>query len=460
MPYRITCIIIFLSLTSVLEAQSVLVDSLPVVEVIDLRTTGKGGTSCGVTTTTLGLPPTDPLSDLLSSESNVYIKSYGLGSLATSSLRGGSAGQTAVLWNGLPIENPMLGLLDLSQLPASFFSEMKIFPGGQSAGWGSGAVAGVIALNNDPAQYSQIGLTLVGGQFDYRSLNAKVALQDSSGRWQSVTRLLNTSADNDFNYRLREDLPVKKQVNADYQQSGIMQEIYFRPSQRETFSLQLWGQTTDRNLPPTTVQNFSEASQEDDLVRVSLGWKRTGKLHHFKSTAGLFRETIDYRDPLNTLRSVSHFWRAALEVEDQFYISDNHRFSSGLSGQWIEAETPAYEYSQTQLRLAPWIAYRYSFKNGNAQVNLRQETVDGRFLPLIPSITLRADPLKNTTLTAKVSRNYRLPTLNDLYWVPGGNPNIEPESGWSQEVGLSYASNLRRGAVTLSATGYHRFLNN
>lgn len=40
---------------------------------------------------------------------------------------------------------------------------------------------------------------------------------------------------------------------------------------------------------------------------------------------------------------------------------------------------------------------------------------------------------------ASVSRNYRFPTLNDLYFLPGGNPDLRSESGFSYEAGLSFA---------------------
>ena len=36
------------------------------------------------------------------------------------------------------------------------------------------------------------------------------------------------------------------------------------------------------------------------------------------------------------------------------------------------------------------------------------------------------------------STNYRLPTFNDLYWEPGGNPELKPEFNSSGELGLDY----------------------
>ncbi len=43
---------------------------------------------------------------------------------------------------------------------------------------------------------------------------------------------------------------------------------------------------------------------------------------------------------------------------------------------------------------------------------------------------------------ASVSRNYHLPTLNDLYWNPGGNEDLNPEDGLEAEWGISYTKSF------------------
>ena len=40
---------------------------------------------------------------------------------------------------------------------------------------------------------------------------------------------------------------------------------------------------------------------------------------------------------------------------------------------------------------------------------------------------------------ASVSRNFRFPTLNDLYFLPGGNPDLKKEHGISYDGGVSFA---------------------
>lgn len=449
----------FLLVTFRLTSQVGMMDSLPVIEVVELRNGPDEALYCP-TTTIVQLPVQQSLADVLTEASGIFIKSYGLGSLATSSWRGGSAGHTTVLWNGLPLDNPMLGLLDLSQLPVSFFEDVRLESGGRSANWGSGAIAGAIQLNNLAADANGVDFSLTGGSFGFAHLNGNGYFVSPNQKWRFTTKLLHNESDNDFSYQLRADQPAKKQEHAEVQQLGGLQEVYYSPQPNETFHFRIWGQTTDRNLPPTTVQSRSLASQEDDFLRLGLGWKKTTQKHHLTANAGLFRETVDYRDPAILLRSVSHFWRAALELEDNWYANDRHRFAYGLSGQWLNAETDAYGTDRTQIRLAPFAAYRYTFKRGEGRLNVRQETVDGKLLPLAPSASFRLGLLKKLDFHGSISRNYRLPTLNDLFWRPGGNPDLLPENGWSQELGLLHEGGHETLSWRYQITAYHRLLNN
>jgi iron complex outermembrane receptor protein len=61
--------------------------------------------------------------------------------------------------------------------------------------------------------------------------------------------------------------------------------------------------------------------------------------------------------------------------------------------------------------------------------------------PLIPALFVDGVLSKcgNIVAKASVSRNYRFPTLNDLYFLPGGNPDLKKESGWTYDAGLSFA---------------------
>ena len=91
---------------------------------------------------------TPSLADQLTREGGLFIKSYGPGSLSTLSLRGSNASQTAVLWNGINICSPMLGLFDLTLIPTFLIDQATIQYGGSGASLGSGAIGGALHLDS------------------------------------------------------------------------------------------------------------------------------------------------------------------------------------------------------------------------------------------------------------------------------------------------------------------------
>src|SRR5687768_7906432 len=79
---------------------------------IDLTDIGKH--SDHLDTTAIEIHQHEDLASLLSSQTPLFVRSYGAGTLATLGIRGGGAAHTQILWNGTPLRNPMIGLLDLS----------------------------------------------------------------------------------------------------------------------------------------------------------------------------------------------------------------------------------------------------------------------------------------------------------------------------------------------------------
>ena len=144
--------------------------------------------------------PAQNLGELLNTESGTFIKTYGSGSLATSSIRGGSAGHTLVLWNGFSLQSPVLGLLDLSLLPLSSAEEISLQKGGNSALWGSGAIGGVIALNNKSDFNNKIFTNIKSTFGSFGNFNQEVKFGFGNSRVQSVTKLIHQQGENDFKY--------------------------------------------------------------------------------------------------------------------------------------------------------------------------------------------------------------------------------------------------------------------
>ncbi len=103
---------------------------------------------------------------------------------------------------------------------------------------------------------------------------------------------------------------------------------------------------------------------------------------------------------------------------------------------------------------------RYRSRNFSVQLDGRQELIDGKFAPSTPSIGVGQQLKSWLKLGAKLERNYRLPTLNDLYWTPGGNPDLLAESGWSSELNSQVTLKKHRSTIQFSTAIFNRNIKN
>jgi len=460
---RITFFLCFFWLNvSGLCAQSDTLRALPPTEIIasQLRNRPSGAQSSTLDSAQLSLHQTENVADLLSKRSGINVKSYGLGSLASTATRGAGANQTAVVWNGFPLQSPMLGQLDFALLPTIFVDEMTLQYGGNSAGWGSGAIGGAVLLDNKTQFFNGLStqVNVAAGSFGWQHYAAAVRYGD--GRFAGSTRLFFEKAENDFSFQIHPDLPEKKQEHAALQQQGILQELFWNIKPGQELALRAWLQNTDREIPPTLVQNRSAATQADEFLRTSLHWKRTGKALALQARAAFFSEKIDYRDELIGLESLTRFHTWMGEAEATWFLGQKFRLQSSLLQTYNRADAPAYENPPEQSRTALFAAIRREGKRWRAQLDGRLELADGDLVPFTPSLGAETDILNWLKIKGKIARNYRLPTFNDRFWRPGGNPDLLPESGWSEDLGLVFHGKKERFRWEYSATGYHRRIEN
>ena len=80
-----------------------------------------------------------------------FLKSYGgPGSLQSLSVGGGASAHTMVLMEGIPLNSPQSGGLDLTILPMGLVGRMEYLPHGGSTLYGSAALSGVVHLAPRP----------------------------------------------------------------------------------------------------------------------------------------------------------------------------------------------------------------------------------------------------------------------------------------------------------------------
>ena len=72
------------------------------------------------------------MADVLTFNSSIFVKSYGRATLSTVAFRGTSPSHTQVTWNGMRINNPMLGMTDFSMIPSYFIDDASLLHGTSS----------------------------------------------------------------------------------------------------------------------------------------------------------------------------------------------------------------------------------------------------------------------------------------------------------------------------------------
>ena len=111
-------------------------------------------------------------------------------------------------------------------------------------------------------------------------------------------------------------------------------------------------------------------------------------------------------------------------------ISGNHLPSS--------AQSPGYNKSRTENSLFAELEAKVNSKL-SAVLLLREELIDFEHKDILPllRLTFQPNPSKQLLISGSVAKNSHLPTLNDLYYIPGGNPNLKSEKGTLYDLGTS-----------------------
>ncbi len=391
------------------------------------------------------------LAEALSAASGSMVRQYGPGTLSSISQRGTSAAHTAMLWNGFNLQSIMNGQYDLSLVPLLHIDELSLSQGASGARYGSGAIGGVISMNSLP-QYNS-GLHLKGGiqtgSFGQRRPTVSVGL--GGMQFYSRTSLSFSQAANNYPFTntTERDKPLQNQLNADFDQRVFSQDLHFRLKKNHSFSIWVLNQKTERGIPPPMTRRSASARQWDEHTRVAAAWNYHAGDHFFDLKGAFIREQIRFADTLINLDMTHQAYSKLIQggyAWRKTWITAETR----VEGSLFSGNSPGYGSAlvfQNRWAVTQSIHVHPKKSSWDIQAHLRQEWIDGRAIPLIPS--LQAEYRLNSLLVlgAQGSASYRVPTFNDLYWQPGGNPNLKPERGYGTDIFLALKPLRNKGAV-------------
>ena len=433
------------------------------------------------------------MADVLTFNSSIFVKSYGRATLSTVAFRGTSPSHTQVSWNGMKINNPMLGMTDFSMIPSYFIDDASLLHGTSSVNETGGGLGGAVRLSTKPAEARGFGLQYIQGVGSFCTFDEFLRLTYGNDHWQVSTRAVYSSSPNNYKYRnhdkkeniydeqmniIGQYYPVERNRSGAYRDLHILQEAYYNSGRGDRVGLNAWYINSNRELPMLTVDYGDDTDfdncQREHTFRGVISWDHLRKNWKVGAKAGYIYTWMAYdykRDVGNG--TMAHMTRSRSRIntiygqaEGEYYLGKKWLFTANLSlhQHFVESEDKNIIRQDGNKAIVGYIKARPEFSASlsakwrpierlGVSVVLREELFGRKWIPLIPALFLDGviSPKGNIIAKASISRNFRFPSLNDLYFLPGGNPDLRHESGWTYDAGLSFAVG-KQGVYKLSGS--------
>ncbi len=416
---------------------------------------------------------------------DLAVSTYGpIGSLSTVSIRGSTSGQVLVLVDGVSVDDPLTGTVDLSAIPVDNIARIEIIRSGASALYGTDAIGGVIDIITKRSPKPSLTASLENGAYlpgsyqvgsgatqttaapDLASLaDTQRASLSATGSLGSVALHAAGSfvrAQNGYLYYGPNDNPRQLQ-NGDLLGGDGSAGLSF-PLLSGTLSADFSGLYHASGVPGAPIGPNAfltpEARQTQSVYREVLRYSTPhlgSDLLSLDVTAHASQSEVTYVDPSSATNEDHKDTSLGADLQQNASLSDALTLVYGGALSYDRANdtdigTPtrltAGAYLEPVISLGSFSLYpavRYDYYSDFAPGNVS-------FM-----LGLSYEAAKGLSLKANLSRSYRAPALNDLYWpaspYAAGNPNLLPESAWSSDIGLR----LKRGAITYAADAFARY---
>ncbi|MBN8568625.1 MAG: TonB-dependent receptor [Ignavibacteria bacterium] len=387
------------------------------------------------------------LSDILKSVSGVYMKSYGSQSdLQTISMNGLGAEHTVILLNGSKLNSLQNGQIDLSLIPTENVKRIEVMNNGYSSMFGSEAMGGVVnIITDDLLNETKLSAGLSTEFGSYKKRKYSLRLSNNFKKFKYDFLISDEKSDNDYKFYFDNgvDKELRNKLNSAYKISNYSLSSQYNFS--KSFNINYYTQFVNADRE---IAGIETGNKPPDTKQIDKNWNNILKLNYSKSNISVYSD-FNFQNNLQNYNTYpvlkSYYKNILLANSNRVEITQNNNsytFGSEIKYGTLYSNDVKEDIDRKHYSL--FTSAKTEIKNLIIYPSLRYDYVtDIKKGAVTYHLGLNYQPFSKIGfhLRGNVSRNFGVPTFNELYWRTGANTDLKPEYSQNYEAGFIYSGN-------------------
>ncbi len=377
------------------------------------------------------------LTSLVNFNSVIYFKENGLGMVSSPSFRGTTAQQTAVIWNGININSQLNGQSDFNTITSRDFNSITVQSGGSSSIYGSSAIGGSIHLNNNLIFKKMFLNDLQINDGSFNTLGINYNLKIANTKFSSQFGFSRNASDNDYLYLKKFDWKGNqlKNLNGEFVNTNFSADFGYKLNTKNILKFHSQSSVSDRNLSLVTPTD-SKTKYINTFNRNLFDYLGNFDVFSINLKTAFISENYKYFDDIDYdfySQGASESFISKLDLG--FSACESLQINTVFDYNRTKGFGSSFGNNVREISSVGLFAKHQLSKKWLNEFIIRKEITNNYVSPILFSIGTIYNFNSSYGLKINGSRNFRIPSFNDLYWENVGNVNLRPESSYQAEIG-------------------------